>query len=121
MAAGVSDDAPAGGDVAALLPPPPRTWFDDVWDSIVTPGAGPGLVAALNASILALLLVVGGYTLSVGADTHLLVMAALATGLLLSANWYMSQIRSLPLPTVAAEVPSTPPTAESPSPLRRRG
>jgi len=84
-------------------PPPPApsapaldaspTLLDSVWASIATPGAGPGLVAAVNGAIAALLaalayLYVGGF-----GSAHVAVLAALAVGLAASFNWFIAMQR----------------------------
>ena len=50
--ADASDARAAAVASAFALPPPPATLLDSVLQSIVTPGAGPGLVAAVNGSLL---------------------------------------------------------------------
>ena len=65
------------------------TLIDAVWSSIATPGAGPGLVAAVNMS-LALFLVAMCYFASEGMEVgHLAVLGFLAVGLLISFNWFL--------------------------------
>lgn len=66
---------------------PPPTFLDAVWDSIITPGASPGLVATINGALLVLLVVCFYFGASGVVPTHLAVLAALAAGLLVSFNW----------------------------------
>lgn len=66
---------------------PERTFFDVIWDSIITPGAGPGLIATINGSLLVLMGTVVWYTMAKEFNIHLMVILFLALGLLLSLNW----------------------------------
>ena len=70
---------------------PAPTVLDMVWDSIVTPGAGPGLIAVTNAAILALILFIGIFSLLGYYSIHLLVLFLMSLGLLLSFNWYVRE------------------------------
>lgn len=75
----------------ATLPAP--TFFDHVWASITTPGAGPGLTAALNGSLCLLLLCLAYFTWRGLGDIHVAVLAALCVGLLISFNVFAAQVR----------------------------
>lgn len=86
----MATDAPASGTALA----PQRTFFDDVLDSIVTPGASSGLVAAINASLLALVLTLVVLVATGAADVHTGVLLFLALGLLGSVNFFVSALRS---------------------------
>jgi hypothetical protein len=96
MSSAASSSPPAAADAdedGAQLPEatavaPSPTLLDSIWDSIVTPGAGPGLIASINGSLL-LLMGVLAYLALTGEwpSEHLIVMLLLATGLLLSVNW----------------------------------
>ena len=66
---------------------PPPTFLDAVWDSSITPGASPGLVATIHGALLVLLVVCFYFGASGVVPTHLAVLAALAAGLLVSFNW----------------------------------
>jgi hypothetical protein len=83
--------ATRGSDSPPRAAPAP-TLLDSVWLSIVTPGAGSGLILAVNAS-LALLLAVLGYFVFAGlADAHIFTLAALALGLLGAFNWFIAAL-----------------------------
>lgn len=85
----------AADAVAASAITPQATLLDGIIASITTPGASPALISTINAAILLLLAVVVWYSVTAGAlDLHLTVMAALALGLLLSLNWFISMVRS---------------------------
>ena len=73
---------------------PPATFLDTVLQSILTPGTGPGLVAAINGALLVLLALLGGMAAAGEGDGHTAVMAALALGLLASVNWFISLVRA---------------------------
>jgi hypothetical protein len=72
---------------AAYEPPKQRTLLDTVWESIITPGAGPGLIATINGSLIALILITMIMMLLGLADIHLFVLLFLSLGLLASVNW----------------------------------
>lgn len=71
---------------------PSPTLLDAIWESIVTPGAGPGLIATINGALLVLLAVCAYFAASGVVPTHLAVLAALAVGLLVSFNWFLSLV-----------------------------
>ena len=82
---------------AFALAPQPPTLLDGVLQSIVTPGAGPGLVAAVNGSLLVMVAATAwiAWTLDDGfARRELLpllgVGAALAVGLLVAFNAFVA-------------------------------
>lgn len=81
---------PHGGSSVAVQ----RTFLDDVIDSIMTPGASPGLVAAINGSLLLLVVTLIGLIATGTADVHTGVMLFLALGLLASVNWFISMVRA---------------------------
>lgn len=74
------------------VPPPPTTTtaptaLEQVWDSIVTPGAGPGLLWTINIAGVSLILF-ALYCCSTYVYTiHLPVLAALCLCLLAGVNW----------------------------------
>jgi hypothetical protein len=73
---------------------PTRTVLDDVWDSIATPGAGPGLIASINAALFALVVVAVGHWLWAGFNVHIAVLATLAVCLGGALNWYVGMVRA---------------------------
>ena len=82
---------------AFALPPPPATLLDGVLQSIATPGAGPGLVAAVNGALLLMLAATGWIAWRLDdafARRELLpllgVGAALALGLLVAFNAFVA-------------------------------
>jgi len=93
------------GDGLAITPP--KTFIDNVIDSIVTPGASSGLVATINGALILLLLTLAAMGINGSADMHALVLGFLALGLLGSLNYYISLVRSAELeaPTAVAEPP----------------
>ena len=76
---------------SALEPAP--TLLDSVLQSVLTPPGAPGLVAAINVSLVALLATLGGMAVVGMADVHSLVMGALAVGLLASVNYFIGVVR----------------------------
>jgi len=86
---------------------PPKTFIDNVIDSIVTPGASSGLVATINGALILLLLTLAAMGINGSADMHALVLGFLALGLLGSLNYYISLVRSAEVeaPTAAVEPP----------------
>ena len=82
---------------AFALPPPAPTLLDGVLASALSPGAGPGLVAAVNASLLVMLAATGWIAWTLDGEfarRELLpllgVGAALAAGLLVAFNVFVS-------------------------------
>jgi len=73
---------------------PARTLLDDVWDSIATPGAGPGLIASINASLFAVVALAVAHWLWAGFNIHICVLAAIAVCLGGALNWYISMVRT---------------------------
>ena len=71
------------------------TLLDMLWNSIATPGAGPGLIAAVNGS-LCMFLTALGYFSAVGdwegVGFHMSVLCFLAIGLLLSFNMFILMV-----------------------------
>ena len=71
------------------------TLFDMIWTSIATPGAGPGLIAAVNGSLCIFLTAIG-YFSAVGdwdgIGTHMAVLCFLAIGLLVSFNVFIGMV-----------------------------
>ena len=63
-------------------------------DLILVPGSSLKLVPVINLSVLCLLIVLCCLTYSKIASIHLIVMSALALGLLASVNWYMASFCS---------------------------
>jgi hypothetical protein len=74
----------------AIAPEP--TLLDSIWQSIITPGAGPGLVATINGSLLLLILIVLVLSVLGWFDMHLMVLMFLSIGLLLSLNWCVQRL-----------------------------
>lgn len=72
------------------------TLLDLIWESIITPGAGPGLIASTNASLLILFCTLIYLTVSGLYSIHLLILMVLCIGLLLSFNWFISMTNSNP-------------------------
>lgn len=68
---------------------PNPTLVDQIWDSIVTPGVGPGIIAFVNASLLVLIAVVL-YCAYNGYETeHMMVLLVLSVVMLAVFNWYV--------------------------------
>jgi len=109
-----SADGSAAVARAFALAPPPPTLLDGVLQSIVTPGAGPGLVAAVNGSLLLMVAATAwiAWTLDDGfARRELLpllgVGAALAVGLLVAFNAFVA-LGGADAPLPAAEKEAKP-------------
>jgi hypothetical protein len=104
--------SPAG----AALVPPPKTVLDDILQSILTPGAGPGLVATINGSLLVLIVVLLCMLLFGFGEWHAVVLLFLATGLLASFNYFIGEVRKAEAGTAAtgtAESGTTSPVSTS--------
>ena len=69
---------------------PAPTLIDSIWLSVVTPGAGPGLVLAVNGALCALLLALLYFAAAGLGDAHVAALAAVALGLLASFNWFVA-------------------------------
>lgn len=82
---------------------PDATFLDSVLQSIITPGAGPGLIATINGSLILLILIVAVLSILGWFDLHLVILAALSVGLLLSINWYLSMVPVPAQPAAEAE------------------
>ena len=71
------------------------TLLDMLWDSIATPGAGPGLIYSVNGS-LSVFLAALAYFLAVGewegVGIHLAILCFLALGLLVSFNVFVGMV-----------------------------
>lgn len=74
---------------------PARGFLDEVIDSVFTPGAGPGLAATVNGSLVLLIGVLIAFSVYTGGDLHAGIMAALALGLLGSFNWYLRMVQQI--------------------------
>ena len=77
--------------MAAPVPTP--TLIDSIIQSVLTPGAGPGLVATINGSLLVLVLVLLAMIVCGIGEWHAAVLLCLAFGLLGSFNYFISQVR----------------------------
>lgn len=75
---------------AAIQPPP--TLLDSVLSSVLTPGAGPGLVTSINAALLALVATLAGLVYTGDADVHTAVLAGLALCLMASVNVFVAMV-----------------------------
>lgn len=81
---------PASVAAAEGLPPPAApTFLDSILESIITPGAGSGLVLSVNISLITLLAVLLYFAVSGLADAHIATLAVLAVGLLCAFNWFI--------------------------------
>ena len=71
------------------------TLFDMIWTSIATPGAGPGLIAAVNGSLCIFLAAIA-YFSAVGdwdgIGPHMAILCFLAIGLLISFNIFIEMV-----------------------------
>ena len=89
--------ASQGSSVSLAVPletPGGATLLDSVLGSIVTPGAGPGLVATINGVLVILLLALLAFAWNGAADVHTAVIAFLALGLLGSVNYFILAVRA---------------------------
>ena len=97
-----SELKPAG----AAFVQPQRSLLDDIFQSVITPGAGPGLIATINGSLLVLVLVLLGMIICGIGEIHAVVLLAFAIGLLLSFNYFIGEVRKAET-AIAAAVPTT--------------
>lgn len=87
---------------------------------MLTPGAGPGLVATINGSLLILVLVLLAMIVCGIGEWHAAVLLCLAFGLLGSFNYFISQVREAegaagPLQSAeGAELPESEPALAEP-------
>jgi hypothetical protein len=79
---------------ASMHVPPPdgggATLMDSIWQSIITPGASPTLIATINGVLLALLASLAYFCTTFVYSPHLVVMGALALLLLVAFNLFVS-------------------------------
>ena len=68
------------------------TLLDSIFASLLTPGAGPGLIATINGAIIALLCTLGGLAITGNADIHVAVMGFLALGLFASLQYFLGAV-----------------------------
>lgn len=66
--------------------------FQAIVESIFEPGVNSQLLRAINIIFLCLVLVVIFLLAAYGFNIHLLVLLILTTGLLLSINWFVSEL-----------------------------
>lgn len=84
----------------ATSSPPPRDEKSEsmgewLMNLIIVPGTHPKIITTINYSLGALLLV-GVWCAFLGfADIHVYVLMFLATGLMASVNWFMSELRKI--------------------------
>ena len=74
------------------VPPPPSgaTLMDSIWESIITPGASPTLIATINGTLALLLCALAYFCTTYVYSPHLVVMGALALALLVAFNLFVS-------------------------------
>lgn len=66
--------------------------FQAVIQSIFEPGVNSGLLTAINVIFLCLVIVLVFLLISFGFNIHVLMLLILSTGLLLSINWFVSEL-----------------------------
>lgn len=72
---------------------PPRTLLDDILQSVLTPGAGPGLIATINGSLIVLVLVLIAMIICGIGELHAAILLVFAIGLLASFNYFIGEVR----------------------------
>ena len=74
------------------VPPPPSgaTLMDSIWESIITPGASPTLIATINGVLALLLCSLAYFCTTYVYSPHLVVMGVLALLLLVAFNLFVS-------------------------------
>lgn len=68
------------------------TFFQGVWESIITPGATPGLLLATNATFAVLQLILGILLIATG-SVHFVVLSILSGSLWWSINWFVNELK----------------------------
>jgi ER protein Pkr1 len=92
--AGAPSSGAGGSATGSIVVSPPKTFIDNVIDSILTPGASSGLVATINAALIGLLFVLVWWAFMEGTVTiHTGLLAFFAVGLLGSFNWFLGLMR----------------------------
>jgi len=66
--------------------------FQAIIESIFEPGVNSQLLKAINVIFVCLVVVVIVLLIGFGFNIHLLVLLILSTGLLLSVNWFVSEL-----------------------------
>ena len=68
---------------------PQPTLLDAIWDSIITPGASKGLIAATNAALIGVMIFVAIFSLMGYFDYHMVILFVLSVCLIITFNWYV--------------------------------
>src|ERR1700759_4187577 len=68
------------------------SFFEDLWNSIFTPGPTPTLLVATNVTFGALQLVLG-ILLATTRSIHFIVLSGLCAGLWWAINWFAEELR----------------------------
>jgi ER protein Pkr1 len=88
------------------------SFFEELWNSVFTPGPTPTLLVATNASfaclqVLLLCLLLATYSV------HFIVLSLLCGGLWWSINWFVVELHSAKVPNEADEAKQAPRPQES--------
>ncbi|CAN8098639.1 unnamed protein product [Discula destructiva] len=68
-------------------------FFQDLWESIFTPGPTPSLLIATNATFAALQLVLGALLLATH-SIHFVILSCLSAGLWYAINWFAGELQA---------------------------
>lgn len=69
-------------------------FFQELWESIFTPGASPSLLLATNATFAALQLVLAALLLATY-SIHFVILSFLCAGLWCSINWFARELQAV--------------------------
>ncbi|CAH3162187.1 unnamed protein product [Porites lobata] len=66
--------------------------FEAIVESILQPGVNSQLLTAINVAFVCLLVVLTFLLVTFGFNIHLLMLIIISSGLLLSINWFVSEL-----------------------------
>lgn len=66
--------------------------FEAIVESILQPGVNSQLLIAINVAFVCLLVVLTFLLVTFGFNIHLLMLIIISSGLLLSINWFVSEL-----------------------------
>ncbi|KAM7438881.1 hypothetical protein ABFA07_011713 [Porites harrisoni] len=66
--------------------------FEAIVESILQPGVNSQLLTAINIAFVCLLVVLTFLLVTFGFNIHLLMLIIISSGLLLSINWFVSEL-----------------------------
>mmetsp|Transcript_13675 Transcript_13675/g.23451 ORF Transcript_13675/g.23451 Transcript_13675/m.23451 type:complete len:111 (+) Transcript_13675:16-348(+) len=91
------DNVDSGSSVSAsaVAPSTQRSLVEDVFDAILTPGVGPGVLRFLNKVFIFLFASIAFMWFAGVQSVHVYILLFLSTCLFVLINWFMSEIASV--------------------------